>query len=171
MRIVIVNERDEVIGAKEREELLLADIYRVSALWITNSQEEILLAQRALTKKKAPGRWGPAVAGTVEETETYEGNIIKETEEELGLRVSGADLKIGPKIFIKREKDPYYCQWYYYATDKKIEEFVFPANEVAAIRWVSKTRLLEEFENSPDTYLFSTHQWLPKVLEFKELYG
>ena len=53
--IPLVNEQDEIIGYKERAEIKTEDIYRVSALRITNSQGEILVAQRAFTKKNNPG--------------------------------------------------------------------------------------------------------------------
>src|SRR3989338_11488629 len=84
--IIIVNENDEIIGFKKRGTLKPEDIYRVSALWIENSKGEVLLAQRSFSKKHHPGLWGPAVAGTNEEGETYEENIIKEAEEEVGLK-------------------------------------------------------------------------------------
>lgn len=51
--IVIVNDQDEVIGHKERGTIAQDDIYRVSALWVTNSNGDILLAQRHHTKKHA----------------------------------------------------------------------------------------------------------------------
>src|SRR3989344_4999835 len=83
---VIVNDNDEVIGSKNREKIdPQKDIYRVSALWLTNSMGEILLAQRHRNKPKDPGKWGPAVAGTVQKGESYYDNIVKETKEELGL--------------------------------------------------------------------------------------
>jgi isopentenyldiphosphate isomerase len=75
---VIVDESDNVIGAKIRSDILPDDIYRVSCLWLRNPSGEVLLAQRSFDKKNDPGRWGPAVAGTVSENETYEENIRKE---------------------------------------------------------------------------------------------
>lgn len=98
MKIPIVNESDEVIAYKERESIAVEDIYRVSALWVKNSKGESLLAQRAFTKKHSPGKWEPAVAGTVEEGEDYDSNIIKEIEEELGLK----DIKIFKAKKIRR---------------------------------------------------------------------
>ncbi len=53
--IIIVNEKDEIIWYKKRWTLEKEDIYRVSALWLINSKWEILLAQRAFTKKHHPG--------------------------------------------------------------------------------------------------------------------
>jgi isopentenyldiphosphate isomerase len=84
-QITLVNDQDEIIGQKARSTITKDDIYRVSAAWIMNTKGEILLSQRQLTKKHDPGKWGTAVAGTVESGETYLENIIKEAEEELGL--------------------------------------------------------------------------------------
>ncbi|MEI7562268.1 MAG: hypothetical protein WCJ39_00675 [bacterium] len=53
--IPVVNEQDEIIGYKERSEIQKEDIYRVTALWITNNKGEILIAQRAFTKRNNPG--------------------------------------------------------------------------------------------------------------------
>lgn len=50
-RQIIVDENDQIIGHKFREEIVQTDIYRVAALWITNSKGDILLARRALSKK------------------------------------------------------------------------------------------------------------------------
>ena len=101
--IIIVNEIDEVIEYKKRDELAPLDIYRVSALWITNSHGEILLAKRHHTKDHHPGKWDPAVSGTVEKKRggTYDENIIKETEEEIGIK--GVKFEVGPKTKIINE--------------------------------------------------------------------
>jgi isopentenyldiphosphate isomerase len=89
VKIAIVNDQDEVIKTIEWDQINYAtDIYRVAALWVvkrSGNSYEVLIAQRALDKKQHPGLWGPSVAGTVESEETYRENIIKETEEEIGL--------------------------------------------------------------------------------------
>ena len=105
-KTIIVNENDEIIGYKGKGTLEKSDIYRVSALWIQNSKGDILLAQRKLTKKHSPGKWGPAVAGTNDEGESYESNIIKETEEEIGLK--GYGFKKRDK-FRRSEKNNFFC--------------------------------------------------------------
>lgn len=151
-RIIIVDENDAIIGYKDRDAVKREDIYRVSALWITNSKGEILLAQRALSKSHDPGKWGPAVAGTVEEGEDYETNIIKEAAEEIGLR----DIKprMGPKERRTGEHN-YFCQRYLLELDKPLSEFVVDTAEVAQIRWFSKEELLKEMQHNPDQFLKS----------------
>lgn len=47
---IIVDKDDNVVGAKERNEIVQSDIYRVSCLWLRNLKGDVLLAQRRLIK-------------------------------------------------------------------------------------------------------------------------
>jgi len=149
-KVVIVDEKDNIVGHKNRELVKHEDIYRVSALWITNSKEEVLLARRALTKSHDPGKWGPAVAGTVDDGEDYWDNILKEAEEEIGLR--NIKPQVGPKLRVSG-KHNYFGQWYLLEIDKPIDEFIIDRSEVEQIRWFPKEELLKEIQNSPDDFL------------------
>lgn len=159
-RFIIVNEKDEVIGYKEKEDIRQEDIYQVSALWLENSKGEILLAQRALTKSHDPGKWGPAVAGTVEEGETYDLNIMKEAEEEIGL--SGVTLMVEEKRRVGKNKGSphnYFRQMYSAVVDRRIEDFRIQEDEVAAIRWFTKEELKKEIKEHPEQFLESVKEW------------
>lgn len=149
--IPIVNEQDEIVGHKARSAIGSDDIYRVSALWLRNSAGEVLLAQRAFTKSHAPGLWGPAVAGTVDEGEDYLTNIIKETEEEIGL--TDVALSAGPKV---RRGDGgmrnYFVQWYFAVVDKPAEEFVLE-DAVEAVRWYAVDDLRHAIAETPEMFL------------------
>lgn len=158
-KIIIVDGNDNVIVYKERESLEVKDIYRVSALWLTNSKGEILLARRALAKAHSPGKWGPAVAGTVEEGETYDSNILKEAEEEIGLK--NVKFKKGSKSRILLAGRPrYFLQWYLLEIDKPAEEFKIQKIEVEEIKWFSKDELREKLQMNPDEFIVSTSQWI-----------
>ena len=151
MKIAIVDRNDEVIGYKNREDELGDDISRVSALWVYNSKGQSLLAQRALNKKFSPGKWGPAVAGTVEEGETYLSNIIKETKEELGVDVAEEGIEVGDKKLIQGEH-LYFRQYYYAKLDLPLEAFTFPEDEVMQIRWVDSDELEKWLSEAPDDF-------------------
>lgn len=159
--LIIVNDQDEVIGYKERGTLVLEDIYRVSALWVTNSRGDILLAQRKFTKKHHPGMWGPAVAGTNDEGETYESNIIKEAGEEIGLK------NVQPTKSKKTRVTPatgdynHFTQWFTLVVDKPAEYFVIQEDEVEQVKWFTRAELQQELQEHPDQYLKS----LPWAME------
>ncbi len=137
MKLPVVNEQDEVIGYKNRGETNPEDITRVSALWVIDKDNNILLARRALTKKHGAGLWGPAVAGTVEEGESYEQNIIKEAEEEIGL--VGVNFSLGPKKRVSSSHE-YFCQWFTAIVDRGYP-FKKQDDEVEEVKWFSKSEL------------------------------
>lgn len=159
-KIIIVDRNDNIIGYKDAEVLKKEDIYRVSALWVTNSNKEILLARRHRSKSHHPRKWGPAVAGTVDEGESYEENIIKEAEEELGLK----NIKPIPGPKTKTEgKYHHFTQWYTLIIDKNISEFKIQKDEVEEIKWFSREELSKELETHPK-------EFLPRIKKYLELF-
>jgi 8-oxo-dGTP pyrophosphatase MutT (NUDIX family) len=146
-----VNADDKLIGSRHWRDMQHDDIYRVSALWLTDrATGEILLAQRKWTKKNDPGKWGAAVAGTVEVGETYESNIVKEIEEEIGLR--NLKLKRGPKTYTDDGKHKFFCQWFVAAVDKNKVIVVIQEDEVESVKWVSKPWLLNDIKQNLQDY-------------------
>src|SRR5687768_11331136 len=99
MQIPVVDQQDKIIGFKERDEIdFQKDIFRTASLWITNSQGDVLLAQRKHNKKTDPGKWAEAVGGTVEGDDSYEATVLREAYEELGLQ--NVTPQLGPKQLI-----------------------------------------------------------------------
>lgn len=152
LNVIIVNEKDEIIGYKPRSERQPNEIGRVSGLVIFNSKNEMLIAQRVMTKKNDPGKWGPAVAGTVEEGETYESNIIKEAEEEIGLIITESDLKFVSHEY-RETSHKYFSTTFLVVADMPIEEFKKQDEEVAEIRWVNVDDLREWYNNTPTDFI------------------
>ena len=149
MKIPIVNEQDEIIGYKERDEKDPKDISRVTGLWLKDSDGNVLLAQRAFSKKKSPGLWGPSVAGTVDEGETYESNIIKEAEEEIGF--FGLKPFAGPKIRVSASHE-FFGQWFFAIVDRNYP-FKKQDEEVESIKWFSKNELEKLLKEQPEIFV------------------
>jgi len=153
-RQIIVDEDDKIIGHKYRDEMTTDDIYRVSALWLTNSNDDIMLAQRSFSKKNGPGLWGPAVAGTLDEGETYLGNITKETNEEIGLDVSPEQFTVGPKTAPHTTSDrKYFGQWYLYKIDKPAQDFMLQEEEVAQVEWFTSASIREALRTRSEDFV------------------
>jgi len=151
MKIQIVDRQDNLIGAKERTEVNRdKDIFRTAALWLRNGRGEVLLAKRSLSKDKDPGMWGPAVAGTVDEGETYDTTIYREAEEEIGLH--GVQFELGPKVFYDYAR-PQWVQWYFAVVDRPIEKFTKQDDEVDELMWTDEKSLLGDVENNQAKYV------------------
>jgi isopentenyl-diphosphate delta-isomerase len=149
-QITIVNKNDHIVGYKDRDTLTKHDLYRVSALWITNSHGEILLAKRHRTKMHHPEKWGPAVAGTVEKGETYRQNVIKEAREELGLK--NIQPTAGPKTKTNGQWR-HFTQWYLIQVNLTIKQFKIQKNEVEKIKWFSPQKLKADLKTHPQKFL------------------
>lgn len=161
--VAIVDENDAVIGIKTRDDVTREDIIRVAVLWVENSNNEVLLQQRALTKKIGPGQWGPAAAGTVESHETYLTNIVKEAEEEIGL-TGCTPIEVGKRMYW--EPNGLFGRMFTYykaASDKKTGEFTIKQDEVAQLRWVTKDVLIQDVQKNPKKYV-------PSAVFWKEMY-
>jgi isopentenyldiphosphate isomerase len=149
--IPIVDKNDQVIEYRERELVGKGDIYRVSALWLVNSQKQVLLAQRSFGKSHGSGKWGPAVAGTVAKSESYLDNIIKETQEEIGIDLEKYNFKKVDKIFTDFNWT-FFCQWYFLKADISLDEFIFPLDEVEQLKWIDKNEFEKDLSENPKKY-------------------
>lgn len=155
MKIPIVDENDNLIEYRKRDNLDTDAIYRVSSLWITDTDGKILLARRAFDKSHDPGKWGPAVAGTVEEEETYVENIVKEAEEELGLK------DIHPVVGIKKRRKSkwnYFVQEFLLTLPAGFNDFKIATNEVAEVKWFTDIELRRKLKKNPDDFLNGIHE-------------
>ena len=163
---IIVDEGDKQIGIKDRSEISLSDICRSSGLWIENSKIEkakkipenskgqVLLAKRTRSRKVSPGRWGPAASGTLEEGESYEQNIYKEAEEEIGLK--GCEFK----EFIYGRFDPSrFTKIFKLKSDIDISNLVLQKEEVDSVAWFDPEDLRKRIKSHPEEFVESALKW------------
>jgi len=148
-QIPVVDENDNIIGYRDRDGITAADIYRVTALWVKNSNGEVLIARRSLTKTHNPGKWCPPVAGTVDKGESYDDNIKKETNEELG--IEGVEFFKGPKFF-DRGQWTHFTQWYFTELNRPISDFTVDHSEITELKWVSLSDLVKQFNSAPESF-------------------
>lgn len=115
-------------------------------LWIYNSQKQVLLQQRSDEKKTFPGKWDVSVAGHISAGDSPEASAIRESREELGLKVSPEELEFvdvmlsevtHSKDLIDREFHHIYC----IKRDLKKEDFVLQEEEVQDINWFDVNQL------------------------------
>ncbi len=159
----VVDENDNIIWYKPKKDIdPIKEYYRVSGLRLTNSQWDILIAQRALTKSHNPGQRWPAVAGTIEKGESYEDNIIKEMKEEIWL--TGVSVTPWPKTK-KEETEEYHYFWqrFFATVDKDISQFTIQEDEVEAIKWISPEELKKDIEAHPEKYLKNMKKYVTEL--------
>lgn len=84
----VVNERDEVIGQEEREEVHRQGlICRMVFVLFYTPDKKIILQRRSMSKKSNPGKLTTTVSGHVSSGDTYDQTALKETFEEAGVHI------------------------------------------------------------------------------------
>ncbi len=133
-------------------------------IWIMNSQKQILVQKRAMTKKKSPGKWDMPAAGHVDAGESCLKACVRETTEELGLNVDEKDF-----VFLKEfvnHKGWELAQVYLLKTDVKAEDMKLQAEEVEQVKWCD----YDEFVNLLYSSEFCGHNkeykdWVAEILK------
>lgn len=157
---ILVDSKDNEIGYKRMDALGENDIIRVAGLWITNSEDEILLSKRPVSKRRDPNRWSPSVACIVEKGETYLSAIKQSTNNEIGLQNFAA--KEGGKLLITGENN-FYCQLFSCQLDVDISKLKLNKDEAQELRWFKPSYLEKLFESSP-------HEFVQSFAEYFSLY-
>ncbi|MCA9356557.1 NUDIX domain-containing protein [Candidatus Nomurabacteria bacterium] len=162
-KVIVVDKNDNFIKHKERNDRSPEDIIRITGLWVLDEMGNILLAQRALNKKDSAGLWGPAVAGTVEEGETYESNIYKEAEEEIGLK--GYNFTPVEKVVYISKNGGRCCQVY---TVKIPHDYNFKIqeDEVEKVEWFDPESLKSKVREKPEEFVGSMVRFVENIEKY-----
>lgn len=84
----VVNERDEVICQKPRDEVHRSNLlHRAVHVLVINSQGQVFLQKRSRKKDVSPGAWDSSASGHLHVGESYDDAAARELEEEIGLRL------------------------------------------------------------------------------------
>ncbi len=164
MKIPIVNEQDEIIGYKKRAETTREDIRRIAGLHIFNEKREVLVALRHPSKKIDPNTWGPSVVGTVDEGYDYDTTIMKEAEEEVGLK--NIEPIFYTKMFYETHNARRFTGVYYVIINSK-EKFILQEDEVSEVRWVSVDDLEDWWTKKPEDFVPSFQRSMDAI---KDIY-
>ena len=96
-----VDENDNVIGKITREQSKSNKfIHRGVGAFVFNKKGELFIHKRAKQKKLYPEQWDCTVGGGVDYGETYEEGLVREIEEEIGIRIKNPVF-----LFVFRYKD------------------------------------------------------------------
>ncbi|MDO8524701.1 MAG: NUDIX domain-containing protein [bacterium] len=146
--------------------------HRASHIWIYNSKGEILLQLRAKPKKVFPNKWDVSAAGHIAAGEEPVTAAIRETEEELGLKINKEDLEFlmaYKKELISGEidnKEFYYV--YLFRYDGSIASLVLQTEEVDDVDFFPIAKLEEELKSKPEKFVPHGDYWFFMIEKIKK---
>lgn len=91
----IVDERNQVIGSGTRKHVHAKGLrHRAVHILVKNSQNQVFVQLRSLSKDNNPGLWDTSAAGHVDAGESYLACAVREIKEELGIDIVESDLSL-----------------------------------------------------------------------------
>lgn len=140
---------------------------RAAVLWIVNEEREILLAQRAHHKAQDPGVWGTSAAGKLEPNESFDDAVVRETEEELGLKTTDYTPHfLFEKDFAHPDGEPRKFGIYYAILPKEKSSLIHvDANEVAGFGWFTLETIEERMREHPEELVPSANALWPEIFQ------
>jgi isopentenyl-diphosphate delta-isomerase type 1 len=160
-----VDEQGNVIGKATRAEFHSNPkmIHQVVHSWIFNKEGEILWQQRSMRKATSPGKWDMSCGGHILSGQTADETIIKELEEELGIK--NAEPILVDKYIAGSQYQTELVNLYYIVLDKETE-FTLQEEEVEKVEWIipkDAQRMVQNKERESTEFIFSQ---VNKILDF-----
>ncbi|MBI5529972.1 MAG: NUDIX domain-containing protein [Candidatus Doudnabacteria bacterium] len=118
-----------------------------TGIYVVNPEGRILCSKRSEKLNQNPGRWQMAFGGHVKYSQTPAQNAVDELDEEIGLKVSSADL-----YFLDTRKNPNFkhVSWLYaYVFDGKKSDIKFNDGEIEKVEWRDMLEALQEGQKDP----------------------
>ena len=112
---------------------------------IINSKNEILITKRSATKNREPLKW-ELTGGGVSAEETSLQGILRETQEEIGMKFTPEEAIFLKEIRRDRLPSDFKDLWLF-KNDTPINEIKFEDGEVCDAKWVTMEEFLEIKEN------------------------
>lgn len=159
--VVLVNERDEVIGTMEKIRAHeTGKLHRAISVFIFNSKNELLLQQRASNKYHSGGLWSNTACSHPRLNELSYDAATRRLYEEMGLKVD-LDFKFKfkyksemPNGLIEHEVD------HVFFGTSDVKPTLNP-NEVENFKYINLNDLIEDIKNQPNNYT----SWFLKLLD------
>jgi isopentenyldiphosphate isomerase len=151
-KITVVDKDDKVIGSEERDVARKKGLrHRIARVFVVNTEGKILLQKRSIQLKDSPGKWDQSAGGHVDEGEDYMTAAIRETAEELGIRVSG--LRELGKFYVERPGSGGVVRRFHTVFACKCDSPIkYDKAEVADVTWLSVSEVNAWLQTSPEDF-------------------
>ena len=127
---------------RHQDTLLSNEYYLLEQAWIVNSKNEILLTKRGV-KKSFGGMW-EATAGHVKAGETDLDGIMREVEEEIGIKLEKNDFTFLKSLIVKQS----ILDIWLVKKDIDIKDIKLRENETIDVKYVSFNEFKEMLKNN-----------------------
>lgn len=172
--IDVYDENNHPLGIKKMKSEAHKDglWHRASHIWVYNFRGEILLQLRAKEKPYYPDLWDISAAGHVIAGEDPATSGLRETEEEIGLKIKKEDLQFfkikKASIVYKKIRNNEFYYVYFLRFDGNIKKLKIQEEELQEIRFFPIKEIEEELRTDPSRYVPHKDYWFEAIEEVKK---
>lgn len=151
--VVLVNEENEILGTSPKATVHTdkTPLHRAFSIFIFNDKKELLLQQRAGSKKTWPLVWSNSCCGHPKLNETNSQAAIRRCQDELGMQIKNVKELSPYRYCFSREgvQENEICP---ILIGKIASEINLNKEEVETIKWISWNDWLNEVKNNFSKY-------------------
>lgn len=171
----IVDLKGRIIGKAKRGEVHRNKklIHKAVGLILKDKKGKILLQKRSSTKDLYPGLWTVSISGHIDVNERKENAIVRETKEELGIKLNPKNLKKLGQLLIKAPQETELLEMFSSLFDEK-QKFFLNKQEVEKTLWLTEKEFFLRISQgkikltpSADCF-FSNRKMINKVFKAKD---
>lgn len=149
------------------------DWHKASHIWIINSNNELLIQKRSSNKENYPNVWDISAAGHLSAGEDSVSSALRETEEELGLKLNKDDFlylfSITEQIILNKGTylDNEFSDVYLVRNDTDISDIRIQKEEVSEIKFINFRQLKGLIKTDANNFVPHPEEY-NKLFEFLE---
>jgi len=170
----VVDENNNLTGDVIDREIVHKEglWHREVAVIILNEQGKMLLEKRSPTKKQSPNKWA-LCAGHIEAGDKPENAIVREMQEEIGVKVDISQLEFlkVARRDIKFRDEQYnraFQYTYLWRTSKKEEDFTVQIEELTEVKYFDIKEIEEAMKNKDNNFAFAKEEYINEILNLAE---
>lgn len=165
----LVDENNKPLGVKKERSLVHADgdWHNTVHIYIFNDKDKLLVHLRSPFKDLHPNCWDTRFGGHVLAGESLEETLVKELEEEIGIKANTEDFIKGMSYKYDGGKNKEFNNVYYYKW--RGEDLIFNDKEVVKVKWMTIEEILESLKKDFDEWTTRTETVTKVFDDWKKL--
>ncbi|MEI7810241.1 MAG: NUDIX domain-containing protein [bacterium] len=172
--IDIYDNEGNLLGKKTRKESHENGFWHKTVhVWIINSKGEVLIQKRSTQKENNANKWSGSVGGHISAGDNEINTAIKETEEELNLKLSKEDFVEIGKIkhsattgkYINNEIKTIYVV----KMDLDLNKIKIQKEELSEVKFIKFNELKELIENKDSIFVMLPEEYIKLLFDYINL--
>lgn len=139
----------------------------ISVVALIDKKGRLLIQKRSIKKSEDSGKWALSIAGHISLNESAINAAVRETYEEIGIKISKSELKLLDTFLLKKRNNMEYINHFTYlflvSKDIDLNSIIMQKDEVDEVCFVNKDEYLKLIKNN---CMVESVKYCDKILDY-----